>query len=205
MGGSSFSIFNPQDILDASSIDWRELGKQYIASTRPLTGQLPFFIDKLPHNFLYAGFIARALPKAKLICVRRNPMDTCLSNFRQLFAPESQYFDYSYDLLDTGHYYVLFDTLMARWNEFFPGRILSINYEDIVTSQELSTRRLLDHCDLNWDDACLHFEKNTAPSTTASAVQVRAPIYRSALDRWKLYERQLQPLKELLTDAGIAV
>jgi tetratricopeptide (TPR) repeat protein len=206
MGGQSFEMFNPAHIARASTneLDWRRLGDGYVSSTRAFTGALPFFTDKLPHNFMYLGYIACALPNAKIICVRRHPLDTCLSNFRQLFAPESPYFDYSYDLLDIGHYYILFDRLMAHWKMAFPGRILEVQYEALVTEQEANSRAIVAHCGLEWDEACLAFDKNSAPVTTASAVQVRAPMYTSALGRWRRYERQLQPLREMLQEAGIA-
>jgi tetratricopeptide (TPR) repeat protein len=185
--------------------DWRELGRSYIESTRPVTGAAPHFIDKLPHNFLYAGFIARALPNAKLICVRRNPMDTCLSNFRQLFAPESAYHRYSYDMLDTGKYFVRFDRLMQRWQQLFPERILEVSYEQLVESQESVTRQLLDFCGLKWEDACMHFQSNEGPVPTASAVQVRSALNRSSLARWKQYEPELRELREFLEESGIRI
>ncbi|MDH5823541.1 sulfotransferase [Luteimonas sp. RD2P54] len=205
LGGQSFEMFNPAHIsrAGANAVDWRRLGDDYVASTRAFTGSLPFFTDKLPHNFLYLGYIACALPAAKIVCVRRHPLDTCLSNFRQLFAPESPYFDYSYDLLDIGHYYILFDGLMAHWKRAFPGRILEVGYEALVTEQENTSRAIVSHCELEWDDACLAFEKNLSPVTTASAVQVRAPMYTTALDRWKRYRSRLQPLREMLEKAGI--
>ncbi len=205
LGGQSFEMFNPDHILRTveSDVNWQQLGDDYVASTRAFTGSRPFFTDKLPHNFLYLGYIARALPNAKLICVRRHPLDTCLSNFRQLFAPESPYFDYSYDLLDTGHYYILFDRLMAHWKATFPNRILEVHYESLVTQQEENSRALIAHCGLEWDNACLTFEKNSAPVATASAVQVRAPMYTSALGRWKQYQTQLEPLRKMLEEAGI--
>src|SRR3546814_10526524 len=115
-------------------------------SARPDTGRTPRFVDKLPHNFLYAGFIARALPRAKIVCLRRDPMDTCLSNFRQLFALDSPYYDYSFDLLDTGRYYLQFDRLMEHWQQALPGRILEIGYESIVDALEGSVRQLLEFC-----------------------------------------------------------
>jgi len=206
LGGQSFEMFNPAHIVRASAngVDWRQLGDDYVSSTRAFTGSLPFFTDKLPHNFLYLGYIACALPDAKIICVRRHPLDTCLSNFRQLFAPESPYFDYSYDLLDIGHYYILFDRLMAHWKNVFPGRIHEVQYEALVTDQDRNSRALVSHCGLDWDDACLAFEKNATPVTTASAVQVRVPMYTAALGRWKRYQSRLEPLTEMLEDAGIA-
>jgi tetratricopeptide (TPR) repeat protein len=204
-GSRTPAVLDMDTVKLARTADWSRLGDVYIASTRPGTGKTPFFIDKLPHNFMYAGFIARALPYAKIICLRRNAMDTCLSNFRQLFAQSSPYYDYSFDLMDTGRYYLLFDKLMAYWRAALPGRIMEIDYETIVNSQEESTKRLLEFCGLPWEDACLRFESNQAPVATASAVQVRAPIYRSAVRRWKKYEKNLQELRELLEHAGIKV
>jgi hypothetical protein len=204
-GSRTSPMLDVDTVLHASAIDWGRLGKQYVDSTRPATGHCARFIDKLPHNFLFAGFIAAALPRARLICLRRDPMDTCLSNFRQLFTLNSPYYDYSFDLLDTGRYYLLFDSLMAFWQQRFPGRILEISYETIVDQQESSTRDLLEFCGLEWHDACLRFEDNVAPVATASAVQVRSPIYRSAIQRWKRYEGELQPLKRLLLAGGIDV
>ncbi|OOG62183.1 sulfotransferase [Rhodanobacter sp. B04] len=202
-GSRTPQLLDPETIGCASRIDWRKLGETYLSSTRPATGQKPRFIDKLPHNFLYAGFIANALPNAKIICLRRDPMDTCLSNFRQLFALQSTNYDYSFDLLDTGRYYVLFDRLMAHWQRLFPGRILEVDYETLVDSQENSSRQMLEFCGLSWDDACLRFEDNPAPVATASAVQVRRPMYRSSVKRWKHYEAQTADLQKLLIDAGI--
>lgn len=197
-GSPTRHLLDADTIAGVANLDWAKLGQAYLASTRPGTGHTPRFIDKLPHNFLYLGYIARALPKARLICLRRDPIDTCLSNFRQLFALNTPYFDYAYDLLDTGRYYLGFDRLMAHWQRVLPGRVMEIHYEAIVEDQEAATRQLLQHCGLPWDPACLHFEQNTAPVATASAVQVRAPIYRSALGRWRRYEAQLGELRALL-------
>src|SRR3546814_17690737 len=105
-------------------------------SARPDTGRTPRFVDKLPHNFLYAGFIARALPRAKIVCLRRDPMDTCLRNFRQLFALDSPYYDYSFDLLDTGRYYLQFDRLLEHCQQALPGRLRAIGYESTVASPD---------------------------------------------------------------------
>ena len=204
-GGPAFNLFDPASLRAARDLDWREIGERYVDSTRSLAGQTPRFTDKLPHNFLYAGLIAAALPNARIICVARNPLDTCLSNFRQLFAPQSPYFDYSYDLLHIGEYYIGFRRMMAHWRQAFPGRILEVDYESIVDEQETTTRTLLEFCGLPWDPACLSFEKNAAPVSTASATQVREPLYRSALGRWKHYEAELRPLRERLSAAGIDV
>jgi tetratricopeptide (TPR) repeat protein len=183
--------------------DWSALGAAYLASTRPGTGHTPRFVDKLPHNFMYAGFIAKALPHARIICLRRNPLDTCLSNFRQLFGQNTPYYDYSLDLLDTGRYYLLFDRLIAHWRRVLPGRLLEVQYEDLVADQETQIRRMLEFLGLAWDPACLYHERNTAPVSTASAVQVREPMHRGGLQRWRNYEPQLSELRSLLAEGGV--
>ena len=137
--------------------------------------------------------------------MRRNPMDTCLGNFRQLFAQSTPYYDYSFDLLDTGAYYLQFDALLRHWQQVMPGRILEVHYEDLVDAPEATMRMALAHCGLPWEDACLQFQDNTAPVATASAVQVREPLHRGAMQRWKRFEPQLQPLRELLEQGGIEI
>jgi len=205
-GTRSPVLLSPEVIARARGVDMEQLGDRYLASTRPATALKPRFIDKLPHNFLYLGFIAQALPNARLICLRRDPLDTCLSNFREPFSETSPFHGYAFDLLDTGRYYVLFDRLMAHWKRVLPGRILEIDYETLVDAdaREALTRQLLAHTGLPWNDACLHPERNPAPSTTASSVQVRSAIHRNAVRRWKNYEAQLGPLRALLAAAGIA-
>lgn len=200
---SSPAMLDAATFRAAAGIDPAELGRRYIESTRPGTGQSAHFIDKLPHNFLYAGLIARALPNARMICLRRDPVDVTLSNFRQLFALRSPNFGYSFDLCDTARYYILFDRLMSFWHSRIPGRILEVEYEDIIEHQETQTRRLLDHCGLDWEPACLEFERNAAPVATASVVQVRSPIYRSSMQRWRRYGDLLDAPRRILADAGI--
>ncbi len=205
-GSRTEHLLDADTISRATHIDMEALGDRYLQSTRAAgTGTTPRFIDKLPHNFLYAGFIARAFPRARMICLRRNPLDTCLSNFRQLFALKSPYYDYSFDLMDTGRYYVAYDRLMSHWHGLLPGRILEVDYESIVDDLEGIARKLLEFCDLSWEPACLSFENNAAPVSTASAVQVREPINRKSLDRWRRYESELGGLRALLRDAGIDV
>ncbi|WP_108470522.1 tetratricopeptide repeat-containing sulfotransferase family protein [Rhodanobacter thiooxydans] len=202
-GGRLPLLFDPDIAARTAAIDWRRLGAAYLASTRPATAERLRFIDKLPHNFLYAGFIARALPNARIICLRRDPLDTCLGNFRHFFDRESPYYDYSFDLLDTGRYYIQFERLMAHWRNVLPGRILELPYESLVQTPEAAARRLLAFCDLSWNDACLRPESNAAPVNTPHAWQVRAPIYGTAIGRWKHYEPQLLELRQLLGEAGI--
>ena len=143
------------------------------------------------------------MPNARLVCLRRHPLDTCLGNFREPFAEGSFFHGYAFDLLDIGRYYALFDRLMAHWRHVLPGRILEIDYESLVDAPEATTRQLLAHCGLPWNDACLHFERNRAASSTASALQVRDPIHKAGVGRWKQYATQLAGLRDLLQANGI--
>src|SRR5262249_3757911 len=176
----------------------------YIASTRPRTGRHKHFIDKMPLNFFYAGLIAQALPNARIICLRRSPMDTCLSNFRQLFATSFSYYNYAYDLLDTGRYYIEFDKLISRWRQALPAdRFIEVQYETLVAEQETQSRRLIAFCGLDWDDACLDFHHNEMPVATASSIQVRSPMYTTSVGRWKRYGDRVNALRELFDNAQI--
>ncbi|BAV65613.1 tetratricopeptide repeat-containing sulfotransferase family protein [Sphingobium cloacae] len=200
------TVMDPETIAAAARGDMAGIGRDYLrrASHHRRDPTLRF-IDKFPGNFLYAGFIAQALPSARIVCLRRNPMDTVLSNFRNLFAIGSRYYDYSYDLLDIAAYHVRFDRLMARWRETLPGRLIEIGYEDLVADQEGETRRLLAHCGLGWADACLRFHANAAPVSTPSAAQVRRPIYADSVARWKRHAEVMEPVRRLFADAGIPI
>lgn len=202
-GSRTPSLLDVDTIRRAGSADLSDLGARYIASTRPGTGQRRHFVDKLPHNFLYAGFIAGALPDARIVCVHRDPLDTCLSNFRQLFALSSPYYDYSFALETTARYVVLFERLMAHWERVMPARILHVRYEDVVDDQAAQTRRLLDYVGLDFEEACLAFDKNPSPVATASAVQVRSPLFRTSLGRWRRYRDEMAPAIEIFRKAGI--
>jgi cytochrome c-type biogenesis protein CcmH/NrfG len=202
-GSRSAKVLDPDIIRGALKADPAAVGDAYIKSTRPRTGHTAFFTDKTPLNFLLAGFIHRSLPNAKIVCLRRHPLDTILSNFRQLFATGFSYYNYAYDIEDTARYYLLFDRLMGHWDSVMPGRILRVNYDQLVTDQEEQTRRLLEHLGLSFEPACLEFQRNAAPVATASAVQVREAIYRSAAGRWQRYADELQPAIDILEAAGI--
>lgn len=175
------------------------LGCDYIEATRNLARGAPRFTDKMPLNFFYAGLIHKALPNARIVVLRRDPTDSCLSNYRQLFSTAFSYYNYSLDLNDTATYYKAFDKLMAYWRSVLPAdRFMELQYEDIVHAQEKETRRLLSFCDLPWDEACLRFHENTAPVSTASSVQVRQPLYSGSIGRWKKYGEGLNELRQQL-------
>jgi hypothetical protein len=202
-GTPSNRVLDVPTIEASAAIDFADLGRRYVDSTRPNTGSTPRFVDKMPLNFFYVGLIRFALPNAKIVCLRRDVLDTCLSNFRQLFALTFSYYNYSYDLGDIGRYYAAFDRLLAHWDRALPGAVLQVGYEELVLDQEAQTRRLLEFCGLPWEAGCLAFHENRAPVATASAVQVRQPLYASSVGRWRRYARHLEPLAQELARCGI--
>lgn len=200
------TVLDPETIAAAAGTDMGAIGGDYLErAAHHRRDPAKRFTDKFPGNFHYAGFIARALPEARIVCLRRHPMDTVLSNFRNLFAIGSRYYDYSYDLADIAAYHARFDRLMAFWREALPGRVLELRYEDLIADQEGETRRLLAHCGLSWDEACLSFHTNAAPVSTPSAAQVRRPIYSESVARWKRHAEVLEPAARVFAAAGIAI
>ncbi|MBX9884133.1 MAG: sulfotransferase, partial [Novosphingobium sp.] len=205
-GTPSRVVLDPETLEVAAGADLGAIGRDYLARARTHAGAREGrFTDKFPGNFQYAGFIARALPEARIVCLRRHPLDTVLANFRNLFAISSRYYDYSYDLMDIARYYARFDRLMALWRAALPGRILELRYEALVADQEGGTRALLAHCGLEWDDACLDFHRNTAPVSTPSAAQVRRPMYRDSVARWTKHRDALAPVIAFFEEQGIAI
>lgn len=199
----SKKVFDP-DVVGSTNMErMSAVGERYLKSLgdrRPASG---IFIDKMPLNFLYIGFILAALPAAKIICVHRNPLDTCLSNYRQLFAMGFSYYNYNQRLEDVARYYVEFARLMSHWRELYGERICSVQYESLVDQPEPEAKNLLTYLNLSWDENCLNFHKNTTAVATASAMQVREKIYARAVNRWKKYEAMLGPAKKILDDNGI--
>ncbi|MDM7955251.1 tetratricopeptide repeat-containing sulfotransferase family protein [Blastomonas sp.] len=204
-GTRTRTVLDPETIAAAARADMGAIGHDYLQRAgHHRRNPEARFTDKFPGNFQYAGFIAKALPGARIVCLRRNPMDTVLANFRNLFAVSSRYYDYSYDLLDIAAYYVRFDRLMALWASELPGRVLELRYEDLIADQEGQTRRLLDHVGLAWSDDCLSFHTNAAPVSTPSAAQVRRPIYTDSVARWKRHAEVLEPVRRFFEQHGIA-
>ena len=196
-------VLDEATLAQSLRVDLQALGRDYIERTRPAGQPQPRFVDKMPLNFFYLGHIARALPAASIVVLRRHPLDTGLSNFRQLFATGFSYYDYARDLRDIGRYYAQFERLIAHWQATLPGRVHEVRYEALVAGQRAETERLLAHCRLPWEEACLHFELNASAVATASAVQVRQPLYASSVGRWRRFERHLQPLIDELVTAGV--
>jgi len=189
------------DLVSVSrELDPAALGADYIARTRPATGHRPHFTDKMPLNYLYCGLIRRALPNARIVHVTRHPMASCYAMFKTLFKDG---YPFSYDIDEIARYYAGYRRLMDHWRATMPGIIYEIGYEQLVRDQEKQTRALLDACGLEWEPACLDFHRNPTATTTASASQVRRPLYDSSLSQWRHYESQLRGLRGQLLALGI--
>jgi len=189
-GGYADAIHNADDSRFA------EIGQTYLNSLRSHSQDARFITDKMPQNFLHIGLIKLALPNAKVIHCKRTPEDNCLSIFKTYFPGAVH--EYSCELTELGQYYRLYEDLMAHWHSILPGFLYDIKYEDLIDDQEGQSRALIAQCGLEWDDACLDFHKTERAITTASLAQVRRPIYRSSVELWKRYEKQLAPLVEAL-------
>jgi len=191
-GGRGPRLAYPEDVPALDEAALRRLGRAYLAGLPPLPAGKTRITDKMPYNFLNIGLIRLILPGARIIHTRRNPADTCVSCFSKLF-PFSQAF--SYDLGELGRYYRDYRALMAHWHSVLPeDALLDLSYEALVDDLEVQARRLLAWCGLPWDDRCLDFHETRRPVRTASAAQVRQPLFRSSLERWRRYQPWLQPL-----------
>ena len=185
----------PEILATLSDEELREFGQQYIDDTRIHRQEAPFFVDKMPNNFRHIGLIHLVLPNAKIIDARRHPMACGFSGYKQLFAEGQQF---TYDLADVGQYYRDYVELMDHWDAVLPGKVLCVQYEDVVGDLETQVRRILDHCGLEFEPACLSFHRTERAVRTPSSEQVRQPIFKSGLDYWRNYESWLDPLKDAL-------
>jgi tetratricopeptide (TPR) repeat protein len=185
----------PKNLSEINPDYFKRFGQQFIDETKVYREQAPLFIDKMPNNFLHIGLIRLILPNAKIIDARRSPMACCFSGFKQLFA-EGQ--DFSYNLEDIGRYYQAYLKLMAHWDKVLPGYVLTVNHEDVVDDLEKQVRRILDFCDLEFEQSCVDFHKTQRNIKTPSSEQVRQPIYKSATEQWRHFEQYLTPLKNIV-------
>ncbi len=188
-------------IRRTADMDLRLLGRAY-CETLPAEPALRV-IDKTPANFLYLALVSAALPHARIVHLRRHPMDACYAMYKTLFRMA---YPFSYDLGDLGRYWLGYDALMAHWRRLLPAdRFLEVDYEALVADQEGVSRALVAHAGLPWEEACLRFEQNPHPTLTASAAQVRQPIYRSSMGLWRRYEQELAPLRRYFEQAGVSI
>jgi tetratricopeptide (TPR) repeat protein len=183
----------PDNLLKLNQSSFDELGKKYIDETKWARSSKPFFIDKMPNNFFHIGLIKLILPKAKIIDARRNPMDACFSCFKQYFA-KGQHF--TYDLDDIARYYKDYVRLMDFWNKLFPDEIFTIQYEQIIENPNDRISDLLEFCNVKFEDNCLNFHKSKRAVKTASSEQVRQPMYKTGINYWRNYIKNLDVLLE---------
>ena len=188
---------SPEIIAAAAAKDATTVAKSYLDAIDYKLGGTAYFVEKFPENALFLGFIAKAFPAGRIVLQTRNPLDSCFAMYKQ------SYFRYAYSLDDLGAYYVAYHRLIDHWRETLGGRLVEVSYESMVSDQANETRRLLDELGLDFEEACLHFEKNVTASNTASSVQIREKAHTRSVRRWTRYEKQLQSLKEHLERAGI--
>lgn len=184
--------------IQAEELDWSQLGRRYLGHTSWRARGRKYYTDKYPANFVNIGYIARAIPSAKILHMVRDPMDTCFSNLKELFAAA---YPHSYDQGEMADHFLRYQRLMQHWREQFPGRILDVNYDALVVDPEAVARQVLDFCGLTWEQDVLALERHGGAVTTASATQVREPIHRRFVGQWRRYAEHLQPLRERLGGA----
>ena len=186
----------PRAVRELEAENLAALGEDYVryAQLHRTEGK-PFFVDKMPNNFPTIGFLHLILPNARIIDARRHPLDACVGNYRQHYARGQTF---AYDLTDIGEYYLQYQRMMDHWEEVLPGRILTVQYEEVVTDFDNQVRRILDYCGLPWEEDCIRFYETERPVRTASSEQVRQPIYTGALNFWRNYEAHLDELIEIL-------
>jgi tetratricopeptide (TPR) repeat protein len=188
----------PEAIAELGPEEFRRLGEQYLADTRPYRTDKRLFIDKMPNNFRHIGLIHLMLPNAKIIDVRREPMACCFSNLKQLFATGQEF---TYGSEDIARYYRVYLDVMHHWNAVLPGRVLRILYEDLVEDLQGNVRSILEYCGLEFEAECEEFYKTERSVRTPSSEQVRQPIFRASISQWRNYEPWLGPLKDALGGA----
>ncbi len=191
----------PEGIVSISPRKIAALATRYVDVLNERNASAPRVTDKLPANFLYIGLIYAAFPQARVIHCVRDPLDTCLSCYRKAFASTH---GFAYDLQELGRYYRAYAALMAHWQRLYPGRLFELHYEALVLKPELTIRRLIRYCGLDWDEACLRFHETERPVQTASAMQVRRPLFTDSIGAWRRYADHLQPLRTALAAAPAA-
>ncbi|AQA17069.1 hypothetical protein BST95_01410 [Halioglobus japonicus] len=205
-GDTGSKIISPE-VIESTARGEIPLERAYIHSIAPRLKNIPagtsYFIDKTPLNVFMLGYVMRFMPRAKVILLRRDPMDTVLSNYRQLFSTDYSYYNYSYDLEDTACYVAAFEALVDHWKTVLGKRMLVIDYELLVGDSESYSRAMFDYLDLDWEPSCLRFFENKRAVATPSAPQVRTPVYSSAVGRWRKYGSIIEPAKNKLAELGI--
>jgi len=185
----------PEALANLEVDEWKKIGEAYLQRTEIFRSGAPYFVDKNPNNFIYAGIMKLALPNTKIVNARRHPLDSCLGSFKQLFASGQPF---SYDITELAEYYLQYQRLMDYWHELLPGFVLDVQYESIVADLDAEVTRILDFCELPFEEACLKFHETERAVKTASSEQVRRPIYSSSVNLWRNYEPHLDEMVHIL-------
>ncbi len=185
----------PEALTNLNNDEWRSIGEEYLRRTEIFRSGAPYFVDKNPNNFIYAGVLKLALPNCKIINARRHPLDSCFGSFKQLFASGQPF---TYDMTELGEYYLQYVHLLDHWHEVMPGFILDVQYEAVVADLDSAVQRILDYCGLPFEEQCLRFHETERAVKTASSEQVRRPIYSSSVNLWRNYEAHLDELVHIL-------
>jgi predicted Zn-dependent protease len=197
-------VANPDRTLNplsaALEVNYSEIARRYQNNMLGMFGKADRYMDKTPFNFLYCGLIKKAFPKARILHLVRDPMDTCYAVFKTLFAKA---YYYSYDLNELADYYIGYRQLMDHWHKLMPGAILDVRYEELVSNPLDVSKRIADYAGLTWSSDLVEVQNFTRQSSTASAAQVREPIYTSSVSRWRNFETELEPVRKRLSAANI--
>jgi tetratricopeptide (TPR) repeat protein len=193
--GAGRQLRFPDTVKGLKPSGWARMGRKYIESTDKHRSGGPYFIDKNPNNFVFAGLIRMAMPNAKIINARRHPLDSCFGSYKQLFASGQPF---TYDLTELGEYYLQYQRIMDHWHTVMPGFVLDVHYEQVVGDLEGEVRRILDFCGLPFEESCLRFHETERAVKTASSEQVRQPIYSTSVNLWRNYEDHLDTLVQIL-------
>jgi len=193
-------IHFPRNVKLYNKNSFDKLGRTYLQLIKKLGKDKGLLVvDKMPHNFQHIGVIHKALPEAKIILCEREPLDNCFSIFKQKFGTGNEY---AYSLEEVGEYYNLYFDLIAHWESVLPNKVYRVKYEELIYNQENISREMINFCELEWEENCMSFHSTKREVNTASAVQVRQPIYSSSVDLWKKYENELEPLINILNKEG---
>jgi len=198
IAGKQDSRLNP--LSAALEVDYNEIARIYRNNMKGMLGEADCYVDKTPFNFLYCGLIKKAFPKARILHLVRDPMDTCFAVFKTLFS--KAYF-YSYDLAELADYYAAYRRLMDHWRQLMPGDILDVRYEDLVSNPLEGSKQIAGFVGIEWSEKLVEIQEFDEACSTASAAQVRQPIYTSSVGRWRHFETELEPLRQRLAAAGI--
>jgi hypothetical protein len=191
------AIVDEELLAALPGVDFELVGRRYLQQSQWRANGKPYYIDKLPPNFMLIGCIRRALPHAKVVHMGRDPMDVCFSNYRAMFGDA---YSYSYDIDALSHHYRQYDRLMRHWREAIPGCVIDASYSELVLDTERACRNLLSACGLPFEEGCLDHTNNSASVATLSSAQVRQPIHSRGLREWERYAVQLEGLRLRLSD-----